>query len=110
MPTNPLDDIARGLRMIRERVSATTGLDPVGWVDEQLARPDPPRPLGLLSRHAELVCEVVPDRLLDALADRAERVRSILERIPAHGGKLPRNGPCPGRTGQSAASDAVTKA
>ena len=43
MPSNPLDDFARGLSTLRERLSQ--GGDPVEWLNEQLARPEPPRPL-----------------------------------------------------------------
>jgi stage V sporulation protein K len=35
----PLNDILRGLEVIRERI----GGDPVEWLNEQLSRPDPPR-------------------------------------------------------------------
>jgi stage V sporulation protein K len=79
VPTNPLDDIARGLRMIRERVSATTGLDPVGWVDEQLARPDPPRPLDELQ--AELDALVGLDTV-------KEQVQALVAFLQVQGARL----------------------
>jgi stage V sporulation protein K len=42
---NPLDDILRGARIVRERLAAGTGTDPVEWVNEQIRGPAPPRPL-----------------------------------------------------------------
>jgi type VII secretion ATPase EccA len=42
---SPLDDLGRGLRLIRDRLIDATGTDAVGWVSEQLARPEPARPL-----------------------------------------------------------------
>jgi stage V sporulation protein K len=41
----PFDDVARGLRVIRERVAEAAGADPVDWMSGQLQRPQPPRPL-----------------------------------------------------------------
>src|SRR6266511_4046017 len=40
-------------------------------------------------RHSELIREIVADGLADALAERAQSVRGVLERIAVHGGKLP---------------------
>src|SRR5437868_13107090 len=65
--------------MIRERVSATTGLDPVGWVDEQLARPDPPRPLGELQ--AELDALVGLDTV-------KEQVQALVAFLQVQGARL----------------------
>ena len=45
MSPNPLEDVARGLKVIRERIAQTAGNDPVEWINEQLARPLPPLPL-----------------------------------------------------------------
>jgi len=42
-PSNPLEDFARSLSTLRERISQ--GGDPVEWLNEQFARPEPPRPL-----------------------------------------------------------------
>jgi stage V sporulation protein K len=39
----PLDDLTRGLRVIRERIADAAGADPVEWVSEQFQRPGPPR-------------------------------------------------------------------
>jgi AAA+ superfamily predicted ATPase len=44
----PLDDVARGLRLIRERIAQTTGADPLDWVGEQFQRPLPPVPIEVL--------------------------------------------------------------
>jgi stage V sporulation protein K len=41
---NRFDELARGLRLIRERISEA-GADPLEWVSDQLQRPLPPIPL-----------------------------------------------------------------
>jgi AAA+ superfamily predicted ATPase len=41
---NPLEDVARGLRVLGERISQTTGgPDPSEWISDQLRRPEPAR-------------------------------------------------------------------
>src|SRR5512133_1507732 len=45
MSPNPLDDVSRGLQVIRDRLRQTTGGDPVDWVADQLRKPLPPIPL-----------------------------------------------------------------
>src|ERR671927_278338 len=45
MSPNPLDDVSRGLQVIRDRLRETAGGDPVDWINEQLQRPLPPLPL-----------------------------------------------------------------
>jgi len=45
MGPNPLDDVARGLQVIRDRLRQTAGGDPVEWVTDQLRKPLPPLPL-----------------------------------------------------------------
>ena len=42
-PSNPLEDFARSLSTLRERL--TQGGDPVEWLNEQFTRPEPPLPL-----------------------------------------------------------------
>src|SRR5262249_42537609 len=56
------------------------------------------RALGLLLRHAELIGEVVADGLANPLAEGAERVRGILDRVPAHVRTLPACSECGTRT------------
>jgi len=41
----PIDDLLRGLNVLRERITQAGGTDPRDWLSEQLARPEPPRPL-----------------------------------------------------------------
>ena len=48
MSPNPLEDVQRGLQVIRERLRQTAGGDPVDWVAEQFRKPLPPLPLGEL--------------------------------------------------------------
>src|SRR5438876_1851708 len=46
MARNPLEDVARGLRVLGERLSQTTGApDPSDWISDQLRRPEPVRTL-----------------------------------------------------------------
>jgi stage V sporulation protein K len=45
MSPNPLDDLARGFEALRERLAQSAGGDPVDWINEQLGRPEPVRPL-----------------------------------------------------------------
>jgi type VII secretion ATPase EccA len=42
---SPLDDIARGFEVVRDRVRQTAGADPVDWVADRVRRPEPPRSL-----------------------------------------------------------------
>jgi len=48
MSPNPLDDVSRGLQVLRDRLRETAGADPVDWVADQLRKPLPPLPLGEL--------------------------------------------------------------
>jgi stage V sporulation protein K len=48
MTRNPLEDVARGLRVLGERLSQTGGGDPADWISDQidsLRRPEPARTL-----------------------------------------------------------------
>src|SRR5918912_1707906 len=45
MPTNPLEDVVRGFRFLRERVTGSPGPDPLEWLNEQLNPAPPARPL-----------------------------------------------------------------
>ena len=69
MSPNPLDDVSRGLQMIRERLRQTAGADPVDWVADQLRKPLPPLPL------EELQAEL--DSLV-GLETVKEQVRALL--------------------------------
>jgi stage V sporulation protein K len=69
MSPAPLDDLGRGLRVIRDRLAEATGTEAFDWVSEQLSRPEPARSL------AELQAE------LDALVGLdtvKEQVRALL--------------------------------
>src|ERR687887_1956857 len=48
MSPSPLDDVSRGLQVLRDRLRQTAGADPVDWVADQLRKPLPPLPLGEL--------------------------------------------------------------
>ena len=63
------DDIARGVGVVRERVASRTGTDPVEWLNDQVRRPAPPRPL------AEVQTEL---ESLVGLATVKEQVRALV--------------------------------
>jgi type VII secretion ATPase EccA len=66
---NPLDDIARGLTVLRDRLTEGGRTDPVDWLSDQLARPEPARTL------EELQAEL--DGLV-GLESVKEQVRALL--------------------------------
>ena len=79
MSPAPLDDLGRGLRVIRDRLADAAGADPLDWVSEQLARPEPPRSLDELQ--AEL------DALV-GLETVKEQVRALLAFLQVQGRRL----------------------
>ncbi len=68
MPKNPLDDLSRGFRIVRDQISRATGAD-LDWLPENLGPPEPPRPLEELQ--AELDALVGLDTV-------KEQVRSLV--------------------------------
>src|SRR5438477_10570914 len=79
MSPAPLDDLGRGLRVIRERLADAAGTEALDWVSEQLARPEPPRSL------AELQAEL--DGLV-GLQTVKEQVRALLAFLQVQGRRL----------------------
>jgi stage V sporulation protein K len=75
----PLDDISRGFRMLRDRLVTGAGADALEVVREQLARPEPPRPL------PELQAEL--DALV-GLETVKEQVRALLAFLQVQGRRL----------------------
>jgi SpoVK/Ycf46/Vps4 family AAA+-type ATPase len=75
----PFGDLSRGLRLIRERIAEAAGADPVEWVNEQLSRPEPPRPL------EELQAEL--DALV-GLETVKEQVRALAAFLQVQGQRL----------------------
>src|SRR5437763_1199583 len=45
MSPSPLDDVSRGLQVIRDRLRRSAGGDPVDWVADRFRKPLPPLPL-----------------------------------------------------------------
>ncbi len=43
MARNPLEDVARGLRVLTDRLTVGGGADPADWLADQLRRPEPAR-------------------------------------------------------------------
>ena len=67
MARNPLEDVARGLRVLGERLSQTTGApDPSDWISDQLRRPEPARTLPELQAELDSLIglETVKDQVL----------------------------------------------
>src|SRR5437762_10133159 len=79
MSPAPLDDLGRGLRVIRERLADAAGTEALDWVSEQLARPEPPRSL------SELQAEL--DALV-GLQTVKEQVRALLAFLRVQGRRL----------------------
>src|SRR5919202_2757352 len=53
MGGNPLADIVRGFKVVRDRIAQSTSADPLEWVNDRLVRPEPPRPLEELQRELD---------------------------------------------------------
>ena len=66
MSPNPLDDVSRGLQVIRDRLRQTAGADPVDWVADQLRKPLPPLPLEELQAELDSLVGLETARLLAA--------------------------------------------
>jgi len=87
MPRNPLEDVARGLRVLGERISATTGgPDPSEWLSDQLRRPEPARTLDELQAELDSLIglETVKEQvraLVAFLQVQAERQRHGLPEV-----------------------------
>jgi stage V sporulation protein K len=87
MARNPLDDVARGLRVLGERLSQTTGAgDPAEWISDQLRRPEPARTLPELQAELDALTglETVKEQvraLVAFLQVQAERQRHGLPEV-----------------------------
>jgi SpoVK/Ycf46/Vps4 family AAA+-type ATPase len=87
MPKNPLEDVARGLRVLGERISQTTGApDPTDWISDQLRRPEPVRTLPELQAELDSLIglETVKEQvraLVAFLQVQAERQRHGLPEV-----------------------------
>ncbi len=66
---NPLEDVQRGLQVLRERLRESAGADPVDWVTDRFKPPLPPLPM------SELQAEL--DSLV-GLATVKEQVRALV--------------------------------
>jgi stage V sporulation protein K len=75
----PLDDLGRSLRALRDRLAVGAGADALEIVREQLARPEPPRPL------PELQAEL--DSLV-GLETVKEQVRALVAFLQVQGRRL----------------------
>jgi type VII secretion ATPase EccA len=69
----PIDDLLRGLNVLRERITQAGGTDPRDWLSEQLARPEPPRPL------EELQAELDSLVGLDAVKEQVRALVAFLQ-------------------------------
>jgi len=84
MARNPLEDVARGLRVLGERL--TQGGDPGDWIAEQLRRPEPVRTLPELQAELDslIALETVKEQvhaLVAFLQVQAERQRHGLPEV-----------------------------
>src|SRR5947208_3867087 len=89
VPRNPLEDVARGLRVLGERLSQTGGGDPTDWISDQLdslRRPEPARTLPELQAELDSLIglDTVKDQvraLVAFLQVQAERQRHGLPEV-----------------------------
>ena len=87
MARNPLEDVARGLRLLGERISQTTGApDPADWLSDQLRRPEPARTMPELQAELDSLTglETVKEQvraLVAFLQIQAERQRHGLPEV-----------------------------
>jgi stage V sporulation protein K len=87
MARNPLEDVARGLKTLGERLSQTTGgPDPTEWISDQLRRPEPARTLPELQAELDALIglETVKEQvraLVAFLQVQAERQRHGLPEV-----------------------------
>jgi len=84
---NPLEDVARSLRLLGERISQTTGgPDPADWLSDQLRRPEPVRTMDELQVELDSLTglETVKEQvraLVAFLQVQAERQRHGLPEV-----------------------------
>src|SRR5947208_674162 len=89
VPRNPLEDVARGLRVLGERLSQTGGGDPTDWIADQLdslRRPEPARTLEELQAELDALTglETVKEQvhaLVAFLQVQGERLRHGLPEV-----------------------------
>jgi type VII secretion ATPase EccA len=84
MSPNPLDDVSRGLQVIRERLRQTAGADPVDWVADQLRKPPPPLPLEELQTELDSLVglETVKEQVRALLAFLQVQSRRLEHGLP----------------------------
>src|ERR671927_1654477 len=84
MSPNPLDDVSRGLQVIRDRLRETAGGDPVDWVAEQLRKPLPPLPLDELQAELDSLVglETVKEQVRALVAFLQVQARRLEHGLP----------------------------
>src|SRR5205809_7809058 len=85
MSPNPLDDVSRGLQVIRDRLRQTAGADPADWVADQLRKPLPPLPLEELQAELDALVglETVKEQARALVAFLQVQSRRLEHGLPA---------------------------
>jgi type VII secretion ATPase EccA len=84
MSPNPLDDVQRGLQVIRDRLRQSAGADPVDWVTERLRQPLPPLPLSELQAELDSLVglETVKEQVRALVAFLQVQARRLEHGLP----------------------------
>jgi stage V sporulation protein K len=84
MSPNPLDEVQRGLQVLRERLRQSSGADPVDWFTDQLRKPLPPLPLEELQAELDSLVglETVKDQVRALVAFLQVQARRLEHGLP----------------------------
>src|SRR3954471_22637145 len=81
---NPLEDVQRGLQVIRERLRESAGADPVDWVTDRFRQPLPPLPMQELQSELDSLIglETVKEQVRALIAFLQVQARRLEHGLP----------------------------